>query len=120
MALDLEPILLPDGGGQRWIHGDPVQIDHCAAGGANKVTMRGRYGVEALLSVDHTNALDGPVLLKEQQIAVHGSQAEIRMGAFQRVIDPFSRGVGVGTADRGQDSFPLLAVSGCAFHRSSS
>ena len=76
------------------------------------MTMRGRYGVEALLSVDHTNALDGPVLLKEQQIAVHGSQAEIRMGAFQRVIDPFSRGVGVGTADRGQDSFPASCCIG--------
>jgi len=65
VALDLEPILLPDGGGQRWIHGDPVQIDHCAAGGANKVTVRGRNGVEALLPVDHANALDGSILLKE-------------------------------------------------------
>ena len=83
VALNLEPILLPDGGGQRWIHRNPMQVDHCAAGGANKVTMRGRNSVKALLSVDHTNALDGPVLLKEQQVSVHGPQAEIRMGAFQ-------------------------------------
>ena len=84
------------------------------------MTVRGRNGVEALLPVDHANALDGSILLKEQQIAVHGPQAEIRVGAFQGMVDPLSGGVGVGTADRGQDGFPLFAVSGCAFHRLSS
>ena len=77
------------------------------------MTVRGRNGVEALLSVDHTNALDGPVLLKEQQIAVHGPQAEIRMGAFQCVIDPFSRGWAseLRIADRIASRFLLYRVA---------
>lgn len=70
------------------------------------MTMRGRNSVKALLSVDHTNALDGPVLLKEQQVSVHGPK--LRSGwCLSCVINPFSRGW-ASDADRGQGSFRFL------------
>ena len=82
MAFHLEAILRLYGLVEIGIHRDLVQIDDRAAAGANKVTVGSGICVEALLPVYHAHALDGTLLLKEEQVAVNSTQTQVWVSGF--------------------------------------
>lgn len=79
MAVDHQPILLTDGMVHLTVQSKMGQIDDRAAVFANKVAMGGDNGVKTLLSLNDSYAPNIASLLKEDEIAVHGAQAQVGM-----------------------------------------
>jgi len=116
MAVYHEPVLRADRLICLLVHVNGVQVQNRAAAMANKVAVRPGVPVEMLLTVDHAYALDRPLLLKEQQIAVDGPQAQVRVVRLQGLVNPLGGGMGGGASYGLKNGLPLFAVSDGFFH----
>ena len=116
MAVDHQPILLTDGMVHLTVQSKMGQIDDRAAVFANKVAMGGDNGVKTLLSLNDSYAPNIASLLKEDEIAVHGAQAQVGMAGFQLLVDPLGGGMAAGALNGGQDGLSLFTVSNGPFH----
>ena len=90
-----KPVLPADRAVQSCSQRDPGQVDNGSAAFANKVTVRGGDRVKTLLPLDHADTLDEAVVLKEDEVPVHRTQAQIGVGRLELLIDPLGRGVTV-------------------------
>lgn len=98
---------------------DVAHVQDGAAPCTDKVGMRFRYRVKALLTVDDADADDSSLLLENGEIAVNCAEAEIRIFGLEAGIQPFGAGMLASLPQSIKYCLPLAAVlSGCvhAFH----
>lgn len=76
----------------------------------------GHHAVKTLLPVDDADAVDHALLLEFGQVAVHGAQAQVRIGGLQGLVDPVGAGVDVSRADRLQNRLSLFTIACGLFH----
>jgi hypothetical protein len=116
VAVYRDPILLADGSVQILGQLQTVQVTDAAALGADEMCVRGSTTIKVLLTVDHTYAFDHPLLLEENQVAVDGTQAQVRVFRFEGLVDPLGGGVTVSVFDGLQNGLALFAISDGFFH----
>jgi hypothetical protein len=116
VAVYRDPILLADGSVQILGQLQTVQVTDAAALGADEMCVRGSTTIKVLLTVDHAHTFDHALLLEEDQIAVDGTKAQVRVFRLEGLVDPLGGGMTVSVFDGLQNGLALFAISDGFFH----
>lgn len=93
-----------------------VKIHNGAAAVADEVDMGLGVSVKPFDPMDHTQALDQPLVLEQGEVAVNRCQRDVRMFLLQHFMHHLSGRMGSGTANTGENRAALTEMLCSVFH----